>query len=117
MEFENGRITSQMTDIHFIDLRGQVPNNIGRFAFYNSHLCTFESHSGYETFDTWEEFCERFCNDVGYVEGGIEDGAGLEEYKSVAPDWCKEEKSERTASVKKPDKPVGMYIREAERVG
>lgn len=80
-----------MTDIHFIDLRGQVPDDKGRFAFYNSHLCTFELHSGIETFDTWEEFCEMFCNDVGYIESGIRESVGLAEYESVAPGWCKEE--------------------------
>jgi len=80
-----------MTDIHFIDLCGQVPDDKGRFAFYNSHICTFESHSGVETFDTWEEFCKRFRNDVGYIESGIEESVGLAEYESVVPDWCKGE--------------------------
>lgn len=73
-------------DIHFVDLRNQIPLVQGRFAWYNSHLATFESHAGKETFSTWEEFEEAFKRD--YKEESPEYSIPLGDYCALAPGWC-----------------------------
>jgi hypothetical protein len=60
----------------FVDLRDQ---DIGwRFAWWDTCVDRFETHSGFQAWDTWDDFVESF-------EGSPDQ---LERYKGLTSPWA-----------------------------
>ena len=60
----------------FVDLTGQVTLGADRyFAWLDTSTDTFETHSGAQTWTSWEDFTEDY------------EGSELERYRSLASPW------------------------------
>jgi len=81
--------------IRFINLGNQIyplskPNEDHMFAWWNTVVDKFETYNQTQAWETWEEFVDDFCQDMGVFSENIDI---CKRYKSLFPDYWRKKGS------------------------